>query len=257
MLFVLVHIEARTGNACDTRATGDTSPTKAEKAPSDNTADGAMTYRNGSSIRWSMLETLRILHYHLGRQKRVHWSLSNDDTLSEFVALAAVEPYLYSDSETGEGRCGSHEWWRPLVPTSRREQTPIQFAYRAMLWINLGVQAAQVPIDLHHVFAATIQTAKGTVLVISAYGPNDRSRMIVQDRDLYGKLALIRQAIDRTEQKYGDDIEVLLRLDFSRHNYPWGGQECVARGRRNEAVPLAHFAQEYGLHSMLPASTIV
>lgn len=203
-----------------------------------------------------MIEHLRILHYNLGRQKQVQWSLLNDETLSEFAALAVVEPYLYSDPDTGEGQCGSHERWRPLAPTSRREQTPIQFAYRAMLWINAGVQAVQVPIDSHDIVAATIQTAEGTVLLISAYDPNDRSRMTVQDRDLYGKLALIRQAIDQTQQKHGEDIVILLCSDFNRHDYLWGGQEGVARGRRNEAVPLVHFAQEYGLQSMLPAGTI-
>ena len=203
-----------------------------------------------------MLEHLRILHYNLGRQKQVQWSLLNDDTLSEFTALAVVEPYLYSDSDTGEGQCGNHEQWQPLVPTSRREQTPTQFAYRAMLWINVGVQAVQVPIDSHDPVAATIRTAEGTVLVISAYDPKDRSRMTVQDRDLYGKLALIRQAIDQTQQKHGDDIEVVLCSDFNRPDYLWGGQEGVARGRRNEAVPLVHFAQEYSLQSMLPAGTI-
>ena len=49
VLFVLAHIEARIGNACDIRTTSDTSPTGAEMLDNDSTLDRVMT-----TSRWKI-----------------------------------------------------------------------------------------------------------------------------------------------------------------------------------------------------------
>ena len=81
-----------------------------------------------------------------------------------------------------------------------------------MLWISVALGAVQVPITSHALVAATIQTPTVTMLVITGYDPNDKTRLTEQDRDLYHKLALIRQAIDQTQQKHGNEFEIVLSL---------------------------------------------
>lgn len=88
-----------------------------------------------------------------------------------------------------------------------------------MIWINAAIQAIQVPILSHDIVAVTIQTPTAMILIISAYDPNDRTRLAEQDQDLYQKLALVRQAIDETRNKYGEEVEVVMCSDLNRHDH--------------------------------------
>ncbi|GIZ44655.1 hypothetical protein CKM354_000785200 [Cercospora kikuchii] len=203
-----------------------------------------------------MSAAFQVLHYNVGRQKQVQWSVLNNAAYSKFTVLALVEPYLFRRPDTGEGYCGFHERWRPVIPTVQREHTSTQFAYRAILWVNAAVEAVQVPIDSCDLVAATLQTAEATVLVISAYDPNDRSRFRAQDPDLYEKLTRIRKAIDDTRARIGGEIEVVMCSDLNRYDCLWGGRDGVRRARRDEGRPLVHLAHEFDLQSMLPTGTI-
>lgn len=203
-----------------------------------------------------MIERLQILHYNVGRQKHVQWSVLNDEAYTHFAALAVVEPYLYADHGTGEVRCGSHGNWQAFTPTLQREHRHTQFAYRAMIWVNTAYQAIQVPIPSCDIVAVSLGTSTGTSLVISAYDPNSGSTQTENRQVLEQKLANIRQAIDGVRQKVGGEVEIVLCTDFNRYHHLWGGGDGVVPRRRNEGVPLVHFAREYGLQSMLPAGTI-
>ncbi|KAF4547060.1 Hypothetical protein D9617_62g044170 [Elsinoe fawcettii] len=172
------HIGARTGSACDILTTSDTWRHKRDsRAP-------RRTRLPGETRTWRI-------------RRPFNARPPEDPTLqplSEYTALAVVEPYIYSDRDSGEVRCGYHERWRAQTPTTHRQHTPIQFAYRAMLWVNARVQAVQVPIESHDLIAATIETPMAIILIVAGYDPNDRMRLTDQDGDLYHKLALIRNA---------------------------------------------------------------
>ena len=100
------------------------------------------------------------------------------------------------------------------------------------------------------------RSGRDEVLVISEYDPDEGEDVTERDRELHRKLALIRQAIDDTRRVRGEDVEVLLCADFSRHNVPWGAPADIVRRRRDEGVPIIHLAHEYSLRSMVPNGTI-
>lgn len=125
-----------------------------------------------------------------------------------------------------------------------------------MLWVNTVCQAVQVPISSHDIVAVSIATSAGTALVISAYDPNSGDNQTENRQIMEQKLALIRRAIDEVCSRVEGEVEIILCSDFNRHHCLWGGSDRVVARRRNEGVPLVHFAQEYGLQSMLPAGTI-
>lgn len=129
-----------------------------------------------------MSERLQVLHYNVGRQKHVQWTMLSDKAYARFAALAVVEPYLYADQRTGEVRWGSHSSWQPFTPSLQREHSHTQFAYRAMLWVNTVCQAVQVPVTSHDIVAVSIATSAGTALVISAYDPNNGDNQKKTDR---------------------------------------------------------------------------
>jgi hypothetical protein len=118
------------------------------------------------------------------------------------------------------------------------------------------MHAAQVPVPSYDIAAATVETTAGTVLVVSAYDSDEGEDVAERDRKLHRKLACIRQAIDDTRRTKGEDVAVLLCSDFNRHDSLWGAAEDIVRSRRDEGIPIIHFAHEYGLQSMLPAGTI-
>jgi hypothetical protein len=101
---------------------------------------------------------LQVLHYNVRRQKQVQWSVLNDAAYSQFTVLALVEPYLFRHPDTGQGDCGFHDRWKPVVPMLHREHASTQFSYRATLWVDAAVEAVQVPIDSCDLVAATIRT---------------------------------------------------------------------------------------------------
>ncbi|GIZ36536.1 hypothetical protein CKM354_000000700 [Cercospora kikuchii] len=212
--------------------------------------------RDGKCSTELMIEHLQVLHYNIGRQKHVQWSMLSNEAYSQFAVLAVVEPHLHVDSSTGEVRCGSHQKWRPLTPTVQREHGPGQFAYRAMLWVSAGMSAVQVPVPLHDITAAVITTSEGKVLVVSAYNPNEGDSYVEKRKAINQKLAYVRQAIDEVQARWGRAIEILICSDFNRHHSLWGGQDILVKRRRTEGAPVVHFAQEFGLQSMLPARTI-
>lgn len=49
-----------------------------------------------------MTEHLQVLHYNVGRQRHVQWSMLNDEAYARFAVLAIVEPHLYADRTTGQ-----------------------------------------------------------------------------------------------------------------------------------------------------------
>ena len=203
-----------------------------------------------------MTEHLQVLHLNVGKQRQAQWSMLNDKSLSKYAMLAVVEPHLDEDSGTGSAQCGTHRQWQPLTPSVHRQDSHARYAYRAMLWVNTGIQAIQAPIPSYDIAAATIETAGGTVLVISAYDSDAGEGVAERDRKLHRKLAFIRQAIDDTRRARGEDLEVLLCADFNRHDALWGAAENILRYRRDEGVPIIHPAHEYSLRSMLPTGTI-
>ena len=194
-----------------------------------------------------MTEHLQVLHLNVGKQRQAQWSMLNDKSLSKYAMLAVVEPHLYEDSGTGSAQCGTHRQWQPLTPSVHRQDSHARYAYRAMLWVNTGIQAIQVPIPSYDIAAATIETAGGTVLVISAYDSDEGEGVAERDRKLHSKLAFIRQAIDDTRRARGEDLEVLLCADFNRHDALWGAAEDILRYRRDEGVRIIHLAHEYSL----------
>lgn len=186
-----------------------------------------------------MSERLEVLHYNVGRQKHVQWSMLSDEAYARFAALAVVEPYVYSDPGTGEVRCGSHSSWQPFTPSLQREHSHTQFAYRAMMWVNNACKAVQVPIPSHDVVAVSIVTSAGTVLVISAYDPNYRNKQTENRQILEQKLAHIRRAIDEANARVGGEVEIVLCSDFNRHHCLWGRQGCSkAKERRRTSSSL-------------------
>lgn len=203
-----------------------------------------------------MTEHLRILNLNVGKQKQAQWSMLNDGTLSKFAVLAVVEPYLYADPETGDAQCGTHRQWRPLTPTVRREDSYTRYAYRAMLWINAGIQAVRVPVPSYDIAAARIESSGGAVLVVAAYDPDEGDDVAERDSKLHRKLAFIRQALEETQRAKGESVEVILCTDFNRHDSLWGATEDIVRRRRDEGVPIIHLAHECGLQSLAPVGTI-
>ncbi|GIZ36581.1 hypothetical protein CKM354_000005100 [Cercospora kikuchii] len=165
-----------------------------------------------------MMEHLQVLHYNVGRQKHMQWSMLSDEAYSQFAVLAVVEPHLHADPSTGEVRCGSHQKWRPLTPTVHREYGPGQFAYRSMLWVSTSMSTIQVPVPSHDITAAVITTSEGKVLVVSAYDPNEGDSRIEKRKAIYQKLAYVRQAIDEAQARWGRTIEILICSDFNRHH---------------------------------------
>ena len=203
-----------------------------------------------------MTEHLQIYHLNVGKQKHTQWSMLNDESLARFAVLAVVEPYLYADPDTGEAQCGSHRYWRPLTPTVHREHEEVRYAYRSMLWISSAVQAVQIPVLSGDITAAMLCTAEGSILVFSAYDPNEGDELAERERMLLQKLSCIRHTIDETKRQRDEDVEIIICSDFNRHDPLWGGYDMVGRHRRYEGTPIVHLAHEYGLRSMLPAGTV-
>jgi hypothetical protein len=212
---------------------------------------------NGRSRIYSMLDNLKILHYNLGKRKQVQWSLLNDNALEWYTVLATVEPYLYADPETAQPRHTAHRQWQAITPTVHREDGHLRHSYRAMLWVNVDVQARQIPVESHDIAAAVISLQTSKALVISAYDPRTTERSpISRDRVLEHKIILLQGAIDLARAEEGSDLQVVICSDLNQHSALWGGLGRVATARENEALPIIHLAQEYGLQSMLPPGTI-
>lgn len=157
-----------------------------------------------------MIEQLKFLHYNVGRQRQVQWSLLNDESMSTFSCMALVEPYLYADPTTGAAKCGAHHRWRSLTPTVQRDHSAIRYGYRAMLWVRAAVQVTQVPVPSHDIAAAVIKTQEGYVLIISAYDPGVDSEAGSRESHLHQKLALICDAIDEARRSWGSTPRFLV-----------------------------------------------
>jgi hypothetical protein len=48
-----------------------------------------------------MVGHTQILHYNVGKQKQVQWSLLNDQGLEQYDVLTVVEPHIYPYTNTG------------------------------------------------------------------------------------------------------------------------------------------------------------
>ena len=82
-----------------------------------------------------MLGQFKVLHLNTAKRKQCHWSLMCDEQLSEFDALATVEPYMYEDPESGEPMIPTEKGWQLFVP-SVKQAGEARNAFRAALWVS-------------------------------------------------------------------------------------------------------------------------
>jgi hypothetical protein len=71
-------------------------------------------------------------------------------------------------------------------------------------------------------------------------------------RTLTHGLDAIREAHQRVQSEYGDNINILIVGDLNRHDQLWGGNHVATRNRQGEAEPIVLLMADWGLISLLP-----
>jgi ribonuclease HI len=208
-----------------------------------------------------MIGHLSILHLNLGKRKQVQLSLLNDETLKDFDALATVEPYIYRHPHTNKPTVTPHASWQMFTPSKERTDSQPRHAFRSLIWVNNKCKAQAVLVDSHDITAVSIQAARGSVLLISAYDARDDETEGQRERQLQLKLELIATTIKKAREdakQAGADIEVVIAADLNRHHILWGGPKVwsTPNSRRHEGDQIVDCIQELGLQSMLKAGTV-
>ena len=119
-----------------------------------------------------------------------------------------------------------------------------------MIWVNKKtVPHRQIDIASADIAAVLLFTPSPT-LAISVYIPPERG--CEGTRTLTQGLDAIREAHQRVQCEYGDNIDTLIVGDFNRHDQLWGGNQVATRNRQGEAEPIVLLMADWGLTSLLP-----
>jgi hypothetical protein len=119
-----------------------------------------------------------------------------------------------------------------------------------MIWVNKKTSPhRQIDIASADIAAVLLFTPSPT-LAISVYIPPGRG--CEGTRALTQGLDAIREAHQRVQCEYGDNIDILIVGDFNRHDQLWGGNQVATRNRQGEAEPIVLLMADWGLTSLLP-----
>jgi len=117
----------------------------------------------------------------------------NDAALSDFDAIAILEPHLHLNNSDGQPGFGHYSHWQATTPSVYRTDGHIRHSLRAMLWINTKVKTAPVVVDSYDVAATIKLHDSGPIPLIAAYDPNDHTARETPPADaLRQKLSLLR-----------------------------------------------------------------
>ncbi|KAJ5300187.1 hypothetical protein N7508_007430 [Penicillium antarcticum] len=191
---------------------------------------------------------LRVLQANLRKGPETQLSLLNDRSLQSCDLLIISEPYLFLMNDTVCSH--THANWTPLWPSQRHPPSGGLRPHRSMIWVNKKTSPhRQIDIASADIAAVLLLTPSPT-LAISVYIPPGRG--CEGTRALTKGLDAIREAHQRVQCEYGDNIDILIVGDFNRHDQLWGGNQVATRNRQGEAEPIVLLMADWGLTSLLP-----
>ena len=191
---------------------------------------------------------LGVLQANLRKSPETQLSLLNDRSLQSCDLLMISEPYLFLMNDTVCSH--THANWTPLWPSQRHPPFGGLRPHRSMIWVNKKTfPHRQIDIASADIAAVLLFTPSPT-LAISVYIPPGRG--CEGTRTLTRGLDAIREAHQRVQCEYGDNIDTLIVGDFNRHDQLWGGNQMATRNRQGEAEPIVLLMADWGLTSLLP-----
>jgi ribonuclease HI len=190
-----------------------------------------------------MINKFRILQLNVGRRGGAQHSLLNDQELREYSVLAIQEPTAIMRDNTLLTIPMAHREWTKITPS---EQHTGRWAFSSMLWINIKVDARQIPIASPYITAALLTLPTRQILVASIYIP---------PADRLARTNTINHLQRLYQQTQGNKrIDVIFLGDFNLHDQLWGGDD-VPETDQGEADELIDLMGEIGLSSLLPRGT--
>jgi hypothetical protein len=199
----------------------------------------------GSSTLPRMRNEFSTFQLNVRKQEMVQQSIMNDAQLKDFSMLMISEPYARGSEGQVRTAPQGHGNWTRMIPTIQREG---RWPIRSMMWVRKDIEGEQVRVESADLTAAVVRVAGRTILAVSVYIEGNNAG------ELDTSMKLISELIRTTQEKSGEEVEVILAGDFNRHDQLWGG-DGVRWERQGEADPIIEVMGEFGLQSLLPRGT--